>query len=218
MDQAATEQAFRATLEGIRVTGHYRWAENDTVLVLTPLRRFDRGATIELAVGTAARSAAGVELAQAASVTFVVAPEPTPAPPQTPRPASTVAATGWRWPLIGSLTQRFGQSLTRYGYHEGIDIDGDTGDAVRAARSGRVIVAGYADECGGLQVRIDHGGGITSWYRHLSRVDVSVGEAATTGMVVGRVGNTGCSLGSHLHFAIRRGTTFVDPLAYLPDR
>lgn len=217
MDRAATQQAFQATMNGDPVVGRYRWAESDTVLVLTPSRRFVAGATIELTVNTAARSASGLELAEAASVSFVVEPETTPSPPQAPEPNSTLTAVEWRWPLIGSITQRFGESLTGYGYHEGIDIDGETGDAVRAARSGRVIVAGYADECGGLQVRIDHGGGVTSWYRHLSRVLVTVGEAVTAGTVVGSVGNTGCSLGSHLHFAIRRDTTFVDPLAYLPD-
>jgi murein DD-endopeptidase MepM/ murein hydrolase activator NlpD len=120
--------------------------------------------------------------------------------------------------LIGPITQLFGQSLTQYGFHQGIDIDGDTGDPVRAARSGRVIVAGYADSCGGLQVRIDHGNGYTSWYRHLSRVTVAVGERVSGGTLIGRVGATGCAIGSHLHFGIRKGSTFVDPLKYLPRR
>lgn len=218
MDRAATQQAFQATVDGDVVAGRYRWAEGDTVLVLTPTSRFAAGATIELAVDTTARSGAGIELAGTASARFVVAPEPTPAPQQAPNTASTETAAGWHWPLIGPITQRFGESLTRYGYHEGIDINGETGDRVRAARAGRIVVAGYADACGGLQVRIDHGGEVTSWYRHLSRILVSVGEAVTAGTVVGRVGNTGCSLGSHLHFAIQRNSTFVDPLAYLPDR
>jgi murein DD-endopeptidase MepM/ murein hydrolase activator NlpD len=120
--------------------------------------------------------------------------------------------------LLGRITQRFGESLTKYGFHQGIDIDGATGDLVRAARRGRVILAGRADACGGLQVRIDHGGGVVSWYRHLSRIDVATGSTVDAGRIIGRVGDTGCSLGSHLHFAITRSGTFVDPLRYLPPR
>jgi murein DD-endopeptidase MepM/ murein hydrolase activator NlpD len=124
----------------------------------------------------------------------------------------------WVWPLLGPITQRFGESLTQYGYHQGIDIDGDTGDSVRAARGGTVTVAGTWDSCGGIQVHIDHGGGVESWYRHLSRVDVSVGSRVGAGAIIGAVGSTGCSTGSHLHFAIRDRGEFVDPLRYLPAR
>jgi murein DD-endopeptidase MepM/ murein hydrolase activator NlpD len=140
--------------------------------------------------------------------------QPTLSPSRRPAPSST----GWRWPLIGPITQKFGETKTPYGFHQGIDIDGDTGDRVRAARGGRVVVAGTWDACGGLQVHIDHGDGFESWYRHLSRIDVEPGEVVAAGAVIGRVGDTGCSLGSHLHFAIRVGTTFVDPLRYLPPR
>jgi len=48
--------------------------------------------------------------------------------------------------------------------------------------------------------------------------DVRVGARVAAGTIIGRVGATGCALGSHLHFAIRRGMTFVDPLRYLPPR
>jgi murein DD-endopeptidase MepM/ murein hydrolase activator NlpD len=151
-----------------------------------------------------------------AGVSFVVQrkpPSPTPSPPE-PHPTPSA----WQWPLIGPITQYFGQTLTKYGVHQGIDIDGDTGDPVKAARAGRVVVAGYADACGGLQVRIDHGDGFTSWYRHLSRVLVRVGDRASGGTVIGRVGATGCATGSHLHFGIQKGSTFVDPMKYLPHR
>jgi murein DD-endopeptidase MepM/ murein hydrolase activator NlpD len=79
-------------------------------------------------------------------------------------------------------------------------------------------VAGHYDACGGNDVHIDHADGLVSWYRHLSHIDVSVGDRVAAGDLIGRVGNTGCSLGSHLHFAIRRGTTFLDPLDFLPGR
>jgi murein DD-endopeptidase MepM/ murein hydrolase activator NlpD len=198
------------------VVGKLHWAEGDTVLVLNPAKALPYGATIILAVDDGARSAQGATLAAPARVSFVVEAKPEPTPRPTPRP--TPKPSAWRWPLIGPITQLFGQSLTQYGFHQGLDIDGDTGDPVRAARAGRVIVAGYADACGGLQVRIDHGGGITSWYRHLSRVLAHVGDRVAGGTLIGRVGATGCAIGSHLHFGIRIGSTFVDPLRYLPRR
>jgi len=57
-----------------------------------------------------------------------------------------------------------------------------------------------------------------SWYRHLSRIDVAVGQTVRAGTRIGLVGATGCALGSHLHFGVEVGTTFVNPLRYLPPR
>src|SRR4029453_10830530 len=179
---------------------------------------------VQLTVEAGARSSTGLAVSSPSSVTFTVSREPPPvAPASKPRAASpkTGVATPtstWRWPHDGPITQRFGQSLTRWGYHYGIDIDGNTGDRIRAARAGRVVVAGRYDDCGGLEVHIDHGDGLVSWYRHLSRVEVRVGSRVAAGTVIGRMGATGCVTGSHLHFAIRRGTTFLDPLRFLPPR
>lgn len=230
MDHASTEEAFAALLDGTRVAGRYRWAEGDTVLVLRPEAPLPYGARVTLLVAGTASSADHLSLGEARSIAFTVepkpAPKPTPKPAPKPAPSPQTAAnpapapssSGWQWPLLGPITQRFGESLTVYGFHQGIDIDGQTGDPVRAAHGGRVIVAGHWDECGGLQVQIDHGGGLESWYRHLSRIDTSVGATVAAGTVIGLVGDTGCSFGSHLHFAIRLNKTFVDPLRYLPPR
>jgi murein DD-endopeptidase MepM/ murein hydrolase activator NlpD len=216
MDRAVTQAAFHATIGKSAVSGRFRWAERDTVLVLNPSDALPYGATVDLSVDAGATATDGVALEAPAGVSFVVQPKPpspTPSPPhRAPRPSA------WQWPLIGPITQYFGQTLTKYGVHQGIDIDGDTGDPVKAARAGRVVVAGYADACGGLQVRIDHGDGFTSWYRHLSRVLVRVGDRVPGGTVIGRVGATGCATGSHLHFGIQKGSTFVDPMTYLPHR
>jgi murein DD-endopeptidase MepM/ murein hydrolase activator NlpD len=220
MDHDSTERAFQIAIGQKPITGAVRWAEGDTVLVVDPDRPLPYRARVRLSVDRGARSADGATLKAARSVTFTVRSRPAPAtrptPKATPRPAT--ATTGWRWPLIGPITQRFGESKTKYGFHHGIDIDGQTGDRVRAARGGRVVLAGISDACGGLQVRIDHGNGFQSWYRHLSRIDVTRGDVVAAGVLIGRVGNTGCSLGSHLHFGIRRDGTFVDPLRYLPPR
>jgi hypothetical protein len=221
MDHASTEPAFTASVGSTVIKGQYVWAEGNTVLVLIPANAFAFGARVSLAVTVEARSADGTALSRRASVTFAVAPKPPRAGSSSATPAPTTSAprkSAWLWPLIGPITQYFGQSLTKYGFHNGIDIDGETGDPVRAARSGRVVVAGLYDQCGGLEVHIDHGDGLVSWYRHLSRIDVRVGARVAAGTIIGRVGATGCALGSHLHFAIRRGTTFVDPLRYLPPR
>jgi murein DD-endopeptidase MepM/ murein hydrolase activator NlpD len=215
MNHASTEAAFTATILGsAAIDGSVQWAEDGTVLVLDPRTSLAAGARIQLQVSAGALSAEGIPIAAPSSVTFTVAAA-SPAPPKAP--AATVAA-GWRWPLIGPITQYFGQRLTVYGFHQGIDIDGDTGDPVRAAHSGRVVVAGNYDDCGGLEVHVDHGDGITSWYRHLSRIDVAVGATVEAGSVIGLVGETGCAFGSHLHFGVRVGSTFVDPLRYLPPR
>jgi len=218
MGHASTEAAFHVVAGDTPVNGTFRWAEGDTVLVLTPSAALPYGAAVALSVDIEARASDGLALAETRSAAFTVEPRPAPvarpAPTAPPKPPSSA----WRWPLLGPITQRFGESLTRYGVHQGLDINGETGDPVRAARGGRVVVAGSFDQCGGIQVHIDHGDGVVSWYRHLSRVDVAKGTLVEAGTVIGRVGNTGCSLGSHLHFGIRKGSTFVDPLGYLPPR
>jgi murein DD-endopeptidase MepM/ murein hydrolase activator NlpD len=219
MDHSSTEAAFHAIVVGGRpVEGTFRWAEGDTVLVLTPASALPYGARVSLSVEMGARAQDGGRLATVRSVTFTVQRRATPSVRPTQSPEPPRRASAWRWPLLGPITQRFGESLTQYGYHYGIDIDGDTGDPVRAARRGRVTVAGSYDQCGGLEIHIDHGNGIASWYRHLSRIHVAEGVFVEAGTIIGRVGDTGCSLGSHLHFAIRKGSRFVDPLDYLPPR
>jgi murein DD-endopeptidase MepM/ murein hydrolase activator NlpD len=116
------------------VTGSLRWAEGDTVLVLRPMAPLPYGARVELRVDPGALSAAGQPVAEAAASSFTV--EPRPAVPAAP---GGTWSSGWQWPLLGPITQRFGQTLTAYGVHQGIDIDGDTGDPVRAARAGVVV-------------------------------------------------------------------------------
>jgi murein DD-endopeptidase MepM/ murein hydrolase activator NlpD len=218
MDRGSTEAAFHVAVGGRPIVGTVRWAEGDTVLVLTPASALPYGARIALSVDAGARARNGVAIAEVRAVTFTVRQRPAHTASATSAPEPVRRSVGWRWPLLGPITQRFGESLTRYGFHNGIDIDGRTGDRVRAARSGRVVVAGHYDQCGGLEVHIDHGDGVASWYRHLSRIDVEKGVIVEVGTLIGRVGDTGCSLGSHLHFAIRKGSTFVDPLGYLPHR
>ena len=117
---------------------------------------------------------------------------------------ATRAASTWVWPVSSvSLGERFGASGGNWssGQHTGQDFDGETGDAVRAVTSGVVI---FAESLGrrGIVVQLRHKGGIETWYCHLSKVDVAVGDTVTTGQRVGRIGTTGNVTGSHLHFEL----------------
>ncbi|MDD9377624.1 VCBS repeat domain-containing M23 family metallopeptidase [Streptomyces sp. ZAF1911] len=76
----------------------------------------------------------------------------------------------------------------------------DTGRPVVASAAGTVSVAGASGGWAGTHVRIDHGGGWTTHYAHLSATSVSAGATVAAGQMIGRVGNTGNSSGAHLHF------------------
>lgn len=116
------------------------------------------------------------------------------------------------WPLRGSITSGFGQRWGRS--HTGIDIDGSTGDPVGAALAGKVIMAG-SNGAYGKCVQIRHADGKVTLYGHLSSIAVEVGESVDKGELIGRVGNTGRSYGSHLHFEVIVGGAKRNPLKYL---
>ena len=94
----------------------------------------------------------------------------------------------------------------RLGRHEGIDFSAATGTPVLATASGKVVAAGWRRGYG-RTVEISHGLGVTTRFGHLSEITVKPGQTVDRGDVVGRVGNSGRSTGSHLHYEIRvRGT------------
>ncbi|HEV7746590.1 MAG TPA: peptidoglycan DD-metalloendopeptidase family protein [Pyrinomonadaceae bacterium] len=123
------------------------------------------------------------------------------------------------WPVFGKLESAFGGRRNPFGgrsyeFHTGQDIDAQTGDPVVAGASGKVIFAGVQNGYGNLVV-IDHGGGLTTRYGHLSHIDVAQSESVERGQFIGRVGSTGRSTGPHLHYEIRINDEPVDPLQYL---
>ncbi len=115
-------------------------------------------------------------------------------------------------PAPGNLTGWWGEPRAGH-IHNGIDIDGETGDPVVAAAWGTVVhagpaVKGYSGY--GDMVTIVHGA-FQTVYAHLSRVDVAVGQIVDPGTLVGAIGMTGAVTGSHLHFETRVDGKPVDP-------
>lgn len=124
----------------------------------------------------------------------------------------TPSAAGFTWPTSGQITSGFGPRWGRM--HQGLDVGAPTGRPITAAKSGKVIVAGYSGGYGNLVV-IDHGGGLSTAYAHQSRIAVGVGDPVTQGGLIGYVGSTGHSTGPHLHFEVRVNGVARDPLPYL---
>ncbi len=107
---------------------------------------------------------------------------------------------GWRkHPIFGILK-----------YHEGIDLKQRYGAPVRAAADGKVIFAGWAEGYGKLVI-LKHHKGYTTYYGHLSKIRVKVGQSVYKGQIIGNVGTTGWTTGPHLHFEIRKNGIPVDP-------
>ncbi|HEX2042058.1 MAG TPA: peptidoglycan DD-metalloendopeptidase family protein [Acidimicrobiales bacterium] len=127
-----------------------------------------------------------------------------------PRAASS---GGLIWPASGPVNSPFGPRWGRM--HTGIDIGAPSGSAIRAAKGGTVISAGYNGGYG-LAVVIDHGGGLTTLYGHCSSISVGDGASVSQGQTIGAVGCTGSCTGPHLHFETRVGGTPQNPMNYLP--
>lgn len=125
--------------------------------------------------------------------------------------AGTVSATGsFIWPASGGITQSYSF------YHKAIDIANRAGGPILAADAGVVMVAGWPDSYGyGNRVMVDHGNGFVTLYAHLSVIQVRVGQRVKRGDVLGQMGNTGRSTGTHLHFEIRQGGALQNPLSFL---
>jgi murein DD-endopeptidase MepM/ murein hydrolase activator NlpD len=98
--------------------------------------------------------------------------------------------------------------------HTGLDIHGEVGDPVRATADGTVTAAGWSGGYG-RTVDIDHGNGLSTRYAHLSSIDVQIGQSIKAGQIVGKVGSTGRSTGSHLHYETRVKGEAVDPQKFL---
>lgn len=138
-----------------------------------------------------------------------------PTPREVAEPGSLV------WPVIGPISSGYGWRThpiyKNRQFHGGIDIAVPTGTSILAAGSGKVIRAGDMDGFG-LGVVIDHGGGVTTWYGHNSKLLVKEGDLVQKGQLIAKSGSTGISTGPHLDFRIKVNGITVDPLSWLPSK
>jgi len=123
------------------------------------------------------------------------------------------------WPVEGTLEGGFGGRRNPFGgpgyeFHTGQDIEAAWGAPVVAGAAGRVSFVGWQNGYGQLVI-VDHGGGLTTKYGHLSHIDVELDQAVARGQLLGKVGSTGRSTGPHLHYEVRINDQAVNPLPYL---
>jgi len=132
-----------------------------------------------------------------------------------------MASTPTLAPAVGILTDGFGTRndpfTGRRAVHRGLDISARRGTPVHAPADGVVVFAGRN---GGLgkTLRISHGFGFTTVYGHLHEISVDLGDEVRRGDLIGAVGNTGRSTGSHLHYEVHENGKAKDPLYYILDR
>ena len=141
-------------------------------------------------------------------------------------PEVNPSGSGYTWPTPGyyGVISPFGEDR---GYsHMGIDISAPMGATVVAVEGGTVIASnnscshnfGKSGSCGcgggfGNYVMIDHGGGRSTTYGHLTSANVSAGQSVSKGQVIGSVGSTGWSTGAHLHFETRLSGSAYNPMS-----
>ncbi|PIR61747.1 MAG: hypothetical protein COU66_02170 [Candidatus Pacebacteria bacterium CG10_big_fil_rev_8_21_14_0_10_44_11] len=175
------------------------------VIVDYPFNEFINEETFELAVGQYLMIPDGVpprkepSAAAIASRRVILTPD-----------AGVVTATGnFVWPTGGMITQRYSF------YHKAIDIANRGGGSILAADSGVVVAASWDPSGYGNRIMVDHSNGYVTLYAHLSAIQVVVGQRVNRGDVIGQMGSTGRSTGTHLHFEIRQGGVLLSPLTFL---
>lgn len=125
------------------------------------------------------------------------------------------------WPTEGWLSSPYGYRQDPMGgkgrsFHDGIDIAAWHGNPVRSTADGTVTFSGIKSGYGHV-IKIKHEYGYTTLYAHLSKRLVSKGDRVSKGAAVGRVGNTGHSTGSHVHYEVLVNGETVNPWPYLVE-
>lgn len=98
-------------------------------------------------------------------------------------------------------------------FHKGIDIAKTKGTPVYAAGNGVVVRKGYNSGYGNF-IEIEHSGGFRSFYAYLSKAMVNIGDSVSITQQIACVGNTGVTTGSHLHYEVRKGNHFLNPIEW----
>lgn len=122
------------------------------------------------------------------------------------------------WPTRGRFTSRFGYRVNpvtgRRSFHKGIDIANSKGTPIYAPADGTVIYAKWFSTYGRM-VDIDHGNGLSTRFGHMSKIEVKEGQKVERGDLIGRMGNTGRSVASHLHYEVHKKGRPVNPMHYI---
>lgn len=127
-----------------------------------------------------------------------------------PAPPVFAGGTGqFLWPVGGIITQY------PVWYHMALDIANAAAPGVAAADGGAVTLVEYLRYGYGHYVIIDNGGGLATLYAHMSEIYVKPGDRVARGQIIGRMGSTGRSTGTHLHFEVRKNGVAVNPLPFL---
>jgi murein DD-endopeptidase MepM/ murein hydrolase activator NlpD len=116
--------------------------------------------------------------------------------------------------VTSGFAMRFHPILNTWRAHKGVDYGAPTGTAIRSVGAGMVEFAGWQNGYGNA-VEIRHGNGKSTFYAHMSRIDVRRGQRVEQGQSVGAVGTTGWSTGPHLHFEFRVNGQHQDPRTLL---
>lgn len=116
----------------------------------------------------------------------------------------TASGFGWRMHPIHKIMK----------FHAGMDFTAKTGTPIHATGDGVVVYAEYGTNGYGMHVIVDHGFDYQTLYAHLSKLEVRKGQRVNRGDVVGLVGNTGLSVGPHLHYEVHKGGQPMDPANY----
>jgi len=180
-----------------------KYDANTQPIVDFPFNTFTNDETFELAVGQIVIVPEGVR--KSSGLKYIPRVRQT-----TPNAGTVVALGSFAWPTSGVITQNFAW------YHTAIDVANRSAPKILAADSGTVIVAGWPDSWGyGNRVVIDHGNGYKTRYAHMASVYVSVGQTVNQGDAIGKMGSTGRSTGTHLHFEVIRNGVKLSPLSVL---
>ncbi len=124
------------------------------------------------------------------------------------------------WPVKGIISSPFG--LRRFFNdkprrpHGGIDIAANEGVPIVAPADGVVVETGdyfFNGNC----VFIEHGSGLITFYAHMSRIDVAIGDKVTAGEMIGAIGATGRVTGPHLHWSVGLNGTWIDPMLFVAE-
>jgi len=122
------------------------------------------------------------------------------------------------WPTRGYISSAFGYRKSPFtglrDFHKGLDIAARIGTPIKATAHGEVTFAGKKGSYGNLVV-IDHGHGMVTRYAHMDTIAVKRGDSVKRGNIIGEVGNTGRSTGSHLHYEVHLNGVPVNPQRYI---